>query len=1192
VQIDVQNKSKSLLGVSDLTLTAPIKRGLIPALDARSYESRLRLLLRTLNTLRVSSREAEPTPLIADTVDRIRAIHSFRLAIVGDDPFKQLLLAVAFDGGWEPYMRRIWRDLGPLLDVIFCNCEGYLTSHDHGFAEYMGWVRRAQVSTEFFYNASSLTVSDLHYLRAIERRRLCPEDKQPANGDPVEQALSALTALYRLTDMYPPKMAGLPSLLELDDGSILLRAAHHLLSDLPEVTALAKHAAERPNELRGKGRTPVEVAALRWFATREAEQPPESQTKAFDASKAQGGIINAYENLVYGCLLLVELENAAAAKALIEKSMLAADGATGSADSPFSNVSFTFQGLKIAEVPSGTLEQLPFEFREGMAARAGILGDLRYNHPSRWTLPERNWPAPPHDKPKRVELTSVHAIVQFACQHRRSMEWKELVGNDDHPLASAVHAFEASLAGKGVRILSVQAMQRFVKDSEPHSRDHFGFVDGLSQPSVDAPIEKDKFCDRVLAGDLLLGYENSLGDKALTGRLWDDSTFLVVRKLKQDVGALDEALNSLNAELAKAKLMGRWPDGRNLIDNSEGNEFLYKDDQYGQDCPLQSHIRRANPRETRPDMKTLPRIMRRGMSYGPRYEKDKPDGNAERGIVFMAYCASIAEQFEVIQSWLSGGNSSGPHSYSGLRDPFLGVPQDGDPNTFVFHDGKAELRVDLSSNRPFVQLQWGVYLFVPSKRALEELRQIAGEAENRDSSKKEDQRKIERSVLAQKGAAVIAKLRHLDQTMGPEAARTQWKIVLEDVSARMSGMSQAVWAAIREFHQGALRTPYGVLTCSNELVKQVFEDRSSCYTITGYAKRMDKSFGNIYLGMDAGRTYDEQSEAPNRAIQEVTEQEAFDSARRHTIATVERLVTDRADVTVDVKDIVDGVLAAVSGEWFGLPDEKFVDSGGWHWRSAGPPTCPGHFHSPSRYMFQPNPGTETTQAGQHHGKLLRNAVDEFVAAHRAAGTKPAARLGNALFTAFDGNSDEQKGLLARTLIGVMMGFLPTVDGNLRGLLYEWVFDRSLWDHEIAFFADGDKASLDKAKKILLQPLRRTLQLRPVPELVWRVATKAHRLGSVDVVEGDLVVVSIVSAMHESLIDDDKNLYPIFGGNRDDDPHPTHACPGYKMALGVMLGTLTGLLESARFRPAMSPLALRISRRESLARDMVRAQGPA
>ncbi len=73
MQILVPSKSKTLLGVSDLTLVATIKRGLIPALDSRTYETRVRLLLRTLNALRVSSQEAEPTPLIP-SLRRIRGL--------------------------------------------------------------------------------------------------------------------------------------------------------------------------------------------------------------------------------------------------------------------------------------------------------------------------------------------------------------------------------------------------------------------------------------------------------------------------------------------------------------------------------------------------------------------------------------------------------------------------------------------------------------------------------------------------------------------------------------------------------------------------------------------------------------------------------------------------------------------------------------------------------------------------------------------------------------------------------------------------------------------------------------------------------------------------------------------------------------------------------------------------------------
>ena len=75
-----------------------------------------------------------------------------------------------------------------------------------------------------------------------------------------------------------------------------------------------------------------------------------------------------------------------------------------------------------------------------------------------------------------------------------------------------------------------------------------------------------------------------------------------------------------------------------------------------------------------------------------------------------------------------------------------------------------------------------------------------------------------------------------------------------------------------------------------------------------------------------------------------------------------------------MKDIVDDVLAGLSTEWFGVPDGTYVVGGGWHWRSDNQPTCPGHFHSPSRYMFQPNPGPEAAGSANEHGQAANAAV--------------------------------------------------------------------------------------------------------------------------------------------------------------------------------------------------------------------------
>ena len=217
-----------------------------------------------------------------------------------------------------------------------------------------------------------------------------------------------------------------------------------------------------------------------------------------------------------------------------------------------------------------------------------------------------------------------------------------------------------------------------------------------------------------------------------------------------------------------------------------------------------------------------------------------------------------------------------------------------------------------------------------------------------------------------------------------------------------------------------------------------------------------------------------------------------------------------------MKDIVDGVLAGLSTEWFGVPDGKHVVGGGWHWRPDDQPTCPGHFHSPSRYMFQPNPGPEAARIGERHGEAVKVAVRRLLDAQGNNCKRSLGVIGNTLFDAFS----EDKALLTSTLIGVMMGFLPTVDGNIRGALYEWVNSRSLWDHQLAYQADKTEDPFKKACKVLLLPLKKTLLLRPVPELAWRTALVKHSLGPVEVNPGDRIVVSIVSATQECLMNDE------------------------------------------------------------------------
>ena len=53
-------------------------------------------------------------------------------------------------------------------------------------------------------------------------------------------------------------------------------------------------------------------------------------------------------------------------------------------DKRWVTVAFTWNGLRALGVDEASLATFPEEFRQGMAARAQILGDAGANHPDHW----------------------------------------------------------------------------------------------------------------------------------------------------------------------------------------------------------------------------------------------------------------------------------------------------------------------------------------------------------------------------------------------------------------------------------------------------------------------------------------------------------------------------------------------------------------------------------------------------------------------------------------------------------------------------------------------------------------------------------------------------------------------------------------------------------------------------------------
>lgn len=1239
---ELTTKTRSLAGSSDLTLLAPIKSGLVPSLESVTYKTRVKRLLATLNAGRTSSHEYSLLRPFADAVERTGKIHSVRVAIVEPD---RLLLSVTFDGGHESYLRVLWQKVGILLDVIFCNTEGYVTAWDHTFEEWANWVRQVQIETDFFYGMPGLTVDDVQYLRKqefvyrrkpggiptdLEATREAVRSAEEASWSQVNppridvtkdlgrQGIRALVLVFRLTAYYVPGTT---------DGDLLHRATRELLQ---EFIRLARRHDLDPVIAEGRKRFDEQITwLLRPFRGRNIPPLPTVKPQPDDRNDVQGGIISSYpKEITHGCLLLVAFRNRLGAAAFLEAltdDWVTREGTPPDRGKPYVNIHLTYEGLRAIGLAEAQLGLFPQEFREGMEARASVLGDLRTNHPRRWKLPVRNChPRAGEPAPKDslgVELSTVHAVVQMRIAGK-DMSFGDTLDKGD-PLYEVVAHLQDQ--HKDVEFLSVQPMVRLLnKDRKPI--EHFGFVDGKSQPVLD-PADNGETYNRnqVQLGEFLIGYANEADlpkdpemapDPDLAREylgLEHNGSFLVVRKLSQDVQALEDALRhadtGLEDEFVLAKMMGRWRNGDALAARpGKGNDFDYaSEDPPGSLCPFHAHIRRANPRTLdNPDLPPLPgrrtpRLMRRGMPYGPLYDPRDPDsGKESRGLMFMAYNASIAEQFEVVQRWISGGNSSA--GFSGQSDPFLGVPPIGQRKWFRFEhkdkvyqialDGTESLLGDL---RPFVRLEWGVYLFTPSIKALQKLAQTAqGHADTRE----------EPVWSVDEGWQRIQELLALENEHGTEKARAAWKALLEDPEAQKNFRSAGAWAAIRSRCGGVLRTPYGVIVADRTLVDQVLDNEGGLCSVSGYHERMLRSIGEIFLGLDdhgAGCPYREQSDAVNRAIGGLGKGETFRIAHDAARAAIDALVKNekelaqqvgepRWELNLDVKEVVDSALEALCQEWFGLPKEKCeIEPGGarWDWKSGDPVRYPGHFTAPSRYFFQPWPGESVAEYGIRYGEALRQKFAALVKRHRDQprkapvldATKVLTRVILAAFPRRGTEGDpERDDLAGRTMAGAMMGFLPTLDGNLRLSLNEWLRDGSFWSLRGDLQGMGSAAEFDNAVALLEPPLREAMQLRPSPELIWRIATRDGRIGAVPVRSGDKIVIAIVSATQQCLEmswpGDQANVYPVFGGNRRRTLHPTHACPGYEAAMGALLGVVSALLKvKESMRPSLAPLAL-------------------
>ena len=388
--------------------------------------------------------------------------------------------------------------------------------------------------------------------------------------------------------------------------------------------------------------------------------------------------------------------------------------AAPNAEQRWISVAFTWNGLQALGVDEAALATFPEEFRQGMAARARILGDTGANHPGHW--------------PGGLNSPDLHAIGI-------------LFSRDEAERQRTTREHQAYLARTpGVQMLS--ALDFAALPPFTYARDHFGYRDRLTTPEIEGTgiTPRPGSGPPIKAGEFILGYDDENGPPASLPQpevLVRNGSYMAYRRLEEHVIAFRSFLAAHGKtpeeqELVAAKLMGRWRSGAPLVlapekddvalaaDPQRNNDFNYaRMDPHGYAVPLGAHIRRMNPRDTAVNMQRR-KMIRRGATYGPLLPEGAADDGVERGIAAFVLCASLVRQFEFLQNvWVNDPNF---HELGNERDPIIGN-QDG---TLDFTMPKRPIRRKITGLPAFTTVRGGAYFFLPGIKGLRYLAQQPG----------------------------------------------------------------------------------------------------------------------------------------------------------------------------------------------------------------------------------------------------------------------------------------------------------------------------------------------------------------------------------------------------------------------------------------------------------------------------------
>lgn len=493
----------------------------------------------------------------------------------------------------------------------------------------------------------------------------------------------------------------------------------------------------------------------------------ESNPVSIELTDIQGIIIRGYGNLPYSNFVLLQIDDPAIVRSWLHSLLSEVTYASESPEKVALNIAFTCAGIRAIGLAEENVKNFPIDFREGMATqwRQRILGDYGESAPQNWQWGgvDDNW----------VPVDHPHIILALYGENLEAI--------DMHSKKHVGFLKESP----GFTVLHEQTGYR----REDH-KENFGFHDSISQPVIKGSGRKDPSgTDTVATGEFILGYldehnlypysplitlpqgnmnllspdANGSGYKDL-GR---NGTFLVYRVMQQFVNEFHEFTKEKTRNEAgdpepeaqiklEAKMVGRWPSGAPLVkfpdgdpgNTSDDNNFNYAElDPYGYRCPLGSHLRRNNPRDSFRNLKPKQslrltrrhRILRRGRLYPipPGFpENPDPDLSQEVGLHFFGINSNISEQFEFIQHVWANNDQPNKHTLTGDPDPLIGVPdkETPGPKNKRFTIQQEPVAKCIEDLKRFVAIRAGAYFFLPGISGLRFLATLGNGIESPSNS--------------------------------------------------------------------------------------------------------------------------------------------------------------------------------------------------------------------------------------------------------------------------------------------------------------------------------------------------------------------------------------------------------------------------------------------------------------------------